>query len=350
MICSLFTLHLVCVRAFSLFTTRVHLATSVHGMRCDKRMRKCTFCFFFSIFDAFCAQRMLHDLMEQLHFWFPCNWLPDHIRVKNLFGVRWLTRMLPTVSRHQRFRYYSLLSCFARTKECGTLHAISVRTHFIHTSYWSSSECSSPLHFHKTCGMQSATHDDYERWLWSGYVECTESGDVTDFFRVLAPMSIQCLVSWSRRWGRKKKEKQIQIIGRIWMGFSKPLYKCYSFRALNAMASCSMQLNGIYLLWKIPFVRTFWVHTSGCVCVCVALVCADVFNACLFSIFAFQFHFFSSRLFFSNLNWLNSFLEIPPRRFDVQTCKRNPCALRELSFMLWCDFMLHLHHNYLDGW
>lgn len=78
------------------------------------------------------------------------------------------------------------------------------------------------------------------------------------------------------------------------------------------------------------------------------LVCANIHNAHA-GLFVFHFCISVPFLFFAfNLNWLNSLFEIPPRRVDARkkkTAERNP------SFMLWCcDFTLHLHHNYLDGW
>lgn len=117
---------------------------------------------------------MLYDLVE-LPFSVRCNWLHDHIRDCREFLWRALIhyeRCLHTTTQWLDISVFANIPFYRprRTMECDALRAQSACTHSIHTSYWSSSECSSLA---QPCGMQSAPHD-YKLWLWSGYVKCSE--------------------------------------------------------------------------------------------------------------------------------------------------------------------------------
>lgn len=110
-------------------------------------------------------------------------------------------------------------------------------------------------------------------------------------------VEFQCLLCF----GRRKKDKQIEF----WMECSNPLYKCYSFRALNAYRTVMLDAATRFIYCE-KFLLLAFIPGAHKKVPCVFLVCANILNAyaCLFSVLAFQFHFFCF-----NLNWLNSFYQ-----------------------------------------
>lgn len=152
-------------RAFSFLTSRVHFTHQ------RQRLGAINECENTHLFHFRCIS-MLYDLVE-LPYSVQCNWLHDHIRDCREFLWRALIH-------YESCLHSELTSVFSPTFRFIVIHpnerwnvtrsTQSACTHFIHTSYWSSSECSSLA---QPCGMQSAPHD-YKLWLWSGYVKCSE--------------------------------------------------------------------------------------------------------------------------------------------------------------------------------